>query len=65
MENFWEGFWSIVREWDGMGQFVLMLVIFGTVLTIIKSAFYYANVFMHGWPPPNTPMPDGFLTEED
>lgn len=62
-----EGFWSIIREWYGIGQFIFMLGIFGAILTIIKSAFFYVNVFMHGWPPPGTPFPseDELIEDED
>lgn len=64
LENIMDGFWNIISEWTGAGQFLIMLVIIGTLFALMRNVIFYLTVFVHGWPPPNTPLPDD-LNEPD
>ena len=49
--NAMDGFWSIVRGWDKLGQFIFLLIVLGGIGTLIQKVAYYSVVSIRGWPP--------------
>lgn len=46
-----EAFWSIVRGWNPLGQWLFFLLIFIMVVGGFLRLGYYITVWLRGWPP--------------
>jgi hypothetical protein len=45
--------WKIISAWDKFGQWVFILIVFGSVLGTISYICYLGVVLFRGWPPDN------------
>ena len=46
-----EDFWAVIRGWTPIGQGIFLLIILGTIYTLIHRVFFYVTVWFKGWPP--------------
>lgn len=45
--------WEIIASWHGLGQFLFLLSVLGTLCVFLHRMMFFVTVLVRGWPPEN------------